>query len=58
MQDSMNSGLLDHYRWMARYNAWFNDRLYGAWVGAMPADFPASTLRYSNTQGVARAHPA
>ena len=22
--------LLDHYRWMARYNAWFNERLYDA----------------------------
>jgi uncharacterized damage-inducible protein DinB len=25
--------LLDHYRWMARYNAWFNARLYEACEG-------------------------
>ena len=142
----MGPGLLDHYRWMARYNAWFNERLYGsaeqlddvarkadcgaffgsihntlnhlvvadqiwlkrlrqsgvehgfggpalagavldlpdghalnqplfndwthlrakrqqldaaisAWFAAMPADFPASTMRYSNSRGVRRAHP-
>ncbi len=26
----MLPGSLDHYRWMARYNAWFNQRLYDA----------------------------
>ena len=26
----MDPVLLDHYRWMARYNAWFNDRVYDA----------------------------
>lgn len=26
----MEPQLLDHYRWMARYNAWFNERLFGA----------------------------
>lgn len=26
----MHPDLLDHYRWMARYNAWFNARLYDA----------------------------
>lgn len=25
--------LLDHYRWMARYNAWFNNCLYDACEG-------------------------
>ena len=29
-----------------------------AWVASMPQDFPASTLRYRNTAGVAREHPA
>ena len=28
------------------------------WVATMPADFPGSTMRYSNTKGVAREHPA
>jgi len=139
--------LLDHYRWMARYNAWFNARVYAAseqlddaarkqergaffgsihrtlnhlivadqiwlqrlrqcgvdngfdsaaltsvvldlapghglgdpafddwaplrakrrqlddairaWLAAMPADFPGFTMRYSNSKGVRRAHPA
>jgi uncharacterized damage-inducible protein DinB len=142
----MGAALIDHYRWMARYNAWFNERLYdasaqlddaarkadrgaffgsihntlnhlivadqiwlkrlrqtgvehgfggkalagevldlpdghalnqpvfddwsplrakrqqldaaiSAWFSAMPADFPASTMRYSNSRGVRRAHP-
>lgn len=26
----MHPELIDHYRWMARYNAWFNARLYDA----------------------------
>ncbi|MEP6971425.1 MAG: DinB family protein [Betaproteobacteria bacterium] len=26
----MDPHLLDHYRWMARYNAWFNQRLFDA----------------------------
>jgi len=30
MEDNMGPGLLDHYRWMARYTAWFNERLFGA----------------------------
>ncbi|HQZ05884.1 MAG TPA: DinB family protein [Burkholderiaceae bacterium] len=29
----MASQLRDHYRWMARYNAWFNGRLYDACEG-------------------------
>ncbi|MFC5499112.1 DinB family protein [Caenimonas terrae] len=28
------------------------------WTGAMPADFPLRTMRYSNTKGVQREHPA
>jgi uncharacterized damage-inducible protein DinB len=28
------------------------------WVAGMPDDFPISTMRYSNTAGVAREHPA
>jgi len=143
----MYPDLLDHYRWMARYNAWFNVRLYDAceklddaarkldrgaffgsihntlnhlivadqiwlkrlhqcgldngfdsaaldpqvldlpsghglgepvfgdwgalrskrkqlddaiatWLAAMPATFPGFTMRYSNTKGVQREHPA
>ena len=30
MDDNMAPEMLDHYRWMPRYNAWFNDRLHGA----------------------------
>jgi uncharacterized damage-inducible protein DinB len=29
-----------------------------AWLAAMPAAYPASTMRYSNTKGVRREHPA
>jgi uncharacterized damage-inducible protein DinB len=29
-----------------------------AWVGEMPPDFPLSTMRYANTKGVPRQHPA
>jgi uncharacterized damage-inducible protein DinB len=29
-----------------------------AWVGEMPADFLLSTMRYTNTKGLQRAHPA
>jgi uncharacterized damage-inducible protein DinB len=28
------------------------------WVAAMPADFPVRVMRYSNTKGVRREHPA
>lgn len=28
------------------------------WVADMPDDFPARTMRYSNTKGIERAHPA
>jgi uncharacterized damage-inducible protein DinB len=34
------------------------DEAIDAWVRDMPADFPTCTMRYSNTQGVPRAHPA
>jgi uncharacterized damage-inducible protein DinB len=143
----MAPDLLDHCRWMARYNAWFNERLYdaceklddaarkqdrgaffgsihrtlnhlivadqiwlkrlrqcgldkgfdavalsnavldldpghglgepvyddwaalrakrrqlddaiGQWLAALPASFPGSTMRYANTKGVQRQHPA
>ena len=33
------------------------DAAIEAWVGAMPPDYPLRTMRYSNTKGVARAHP-
>jgi uncharacterized damage-inducible protein DinB len=29
-----------------------------AWLAAMPADYPARTMRYGNTKGVQREHPA
>lgn len=34
------------------------DAAIDAWVAAMHADFPASTMKYSNTKGVRREHPA
>ncbi len=139
----MTSAFVDNYRFLARYNAWFNERLYGvcdalsdaqrlqdhgaffgsihgtlnhlvwgdtmwlqrfnaqgvafaaftggvlslpagasygtmleadwsalkarrerldgaieAWVAQMPEDFPLRTMRYANTRGVWREHPA
>jgi uncharacterized damage-inducible protein DinB len=139
----MHEGFLENYRWLARYNAWMNERLYDAcgqlpeqerlrdrgaffgsihrtlnhllwgdrmwlqrfanqglsfralepslltlpagavhetvlyedwdalrqarqqldtaierWTREMPAEFPATTMRYSNTRGIQREHPA
>lgn len=139
----MHEAFLANYRWLARYNAWFNERLYDAceqlpdaqrrrdrgaffgsihgtlnhlvwgdklwlqrfaaqgtpcpalqpallalpagavhatvlhedwgalradrraldaaivaWIDGMPPDWPAGTMAYTNTQGVARRHPA
>jgi uncharacterized damage-inducible protein DinB len=34
------------------------DAAIEAWARDMPADFPLRTMRYSNTKGVAREHPA
>ncbi len=34
------------------------DAAIDAWLGAMPEDFPESTVRYGNMKGVARVHPA
>ncbi|GAC1605634.1 MAG: DinB family protein [Ramlibacter sp.] len=34
------------------------DAAIEAWLAAMPAGFPASTMRYANTKGVQREHPA
>lgn len=34
------------------------DAAIEAWVGAMPASFPLRTMRYGNTKGVQRGHPA
>ena len=34
------------------------DMAIEAWVGEMPADFPLSTMRYTNTKGLTRQHPA
>jgi uncharacterized damage-inducible protein DinB len=143
MPPAMHEAFLENYRWLARYNAWFNERLFDAceqlspqqrrldrgaffgsihdtlshvlwadkmwlqrfaaqgtpfpalkpellalpagavhatllheewpdlradrraldaaiqgWVQGMPAQWPASTMTYTNTQGVARRHPA
>lgn len=143
MANDMHEAFLDNYRWLARYNRWFNERLYDAcealpeaerrrdrgaffgsvhgtlnhlvwgdklWLGRfasqgttfaalpsellalpqgaahatvlhedwaalrtdrrvldaaieawtleMPADWPLRTMRYANTKGVAREHPA
>jgi uncharacterized damage-inducible protein DinB len=33
------------------------DAAIEAWLAALPADFPQSTMRYSNTKGVQREHP-
>jgi len=30
MDNDMHDAFLDHYRWLARYNRWFNERLYDA----------------------------
>lgn len=143
MDTTTGDAFLDNYRWLARYNAWFNERLYDAcerladeerrrdrgaffgsihctlnhvmwgdrmwlrrfaaqgvhfasltdevlalpagavhetllhedwaelrrarrsldaaieaWVADMPADQPLATMRYANTKGVPREHPA
>ncbi|HSV33958.1 MAG TPA: DinB family protein [Ramlibacter sp.] len=34
------------------------DAAIEAWVGQMPVDFPMRTMRYSNSMGVQREHPA
>ena len=34
------------------------DEAIAQWVAEMPLEFLASTMRYTNTQGVARTHPA
>ena len=34
------------------------DAAIEAWTQEMPADFPAHTMRYTNTSGTAREHPA
>jgi uncharacterized damage-inducible protein DinB len=34
------------------------DAAIEAWVREMPAAFPLQTIRYANTQGVQREHPA
>jgi len=34
------------------------DAAIEAWLAEMPSDFPASTMRYANTKGVPREHPA
>jgi uncharacterized damage-inducible protein DinB len=33
------------------------DAAVDAWLAEMPPEFPASTMRYTNTKGVQRAHP-
>ncbi|HEY1227160.1 MAG TPA: DinB family protein, partial [Ramlibacter sp.] len=30
MTDAMHEAFLSNYRWLARYNRWFNERLYDA----------------------------
>jgi uncharacterized damage-inducible protein DinB len=34
------------------------DAAIEAWLAAMPAEFPLATMRYGNTKGVQREHPA
>jgi len=34
------------------------DAAIESWLAAMPDDFPSRTMRYSNTKGVQREHPA
>jgi uncharacterized damage-inducible protein DinB len=34
------------------------DAAMETWLADMPPDFPSSTMRYTNTKGVQRAHPA
>jgi uncharacterized damage-inducible protein DinB len=34
------------------------DAAIEAWMAEMPMEFPASVMRYANTKGVAREHPA
>lgn len=34
------------------------DEAIVGWLDAMPADFPTHTMRYANTKGMAREHPA
>jgi uncharacterized damage-inducible protein DinB len=34
------------------------DAAIEGWLAAMPADFPLRTMRYANTKGVQREHPA
>jgi uncharacterized damage-inducible protein DinB len=48
-----------HARWEALrdHRARIDAGIEG-WVADMPPDFPGWTMRYANTKGVARAHPA
>ena len=64
--EQASDALVANYRFLARYNRWFNERLYDGcelddaiegWTRDMPADFPLRTMRYSNSKGVQRAHP-
>lgn len=48
-----------HVDWAALRNARTAlDIAIEEWVRDMPPDFPLSTMRYANTQGVQRQHPA
>ena len=52
-------GTVIHEEWAALQAA--RDELDAAiegWANDMPADFPLRTMRYSNSRGVAREHPA
>jgi uncharacterized damage-inducible protein DinB len=52
-------GTVLHENWAALRSA--RAQLDGAiesWMGEMPADFPLAIMRYANTAGIAREHPA
>ena len=67
---SLGGGLLDlpegavhatvlHVEWAAlRAKREQLDAAIEAWVREMPADFPLQAMRYANTRGVRREHPA
>lgn len=52
-------GTVIHEEWLQlRQARGALDGAIEAWVGEMPSDFPLSTMRYANTKGVPREHPA
>ena len=48
-----------HEEWTAlRADRRALDAAIEAWTAAMPPDWPTTTMRYTNTKGVRREHPA